>query len=329
MSWSLLTNEWRLKVLAFALGILMLGAVAFSQNPPTSKTIQVPLSYTVPPNIVLINPPTTTPVTVSGLADVVARANATNTVAGADATRALPGSGVKLNVTAHSLLGGNQVTVQTPPPIAVQVDTLQALDIPVQVNASAAAGWSITVAKAVCPGNQPNPCTVHFDGPASWETNLTATVAVAGFVNYTGPQDTPNLQVQLHNSRGLLDLTTAPPTIPQASVSPNSVGIHIEAKPGSTFSTVALVDAAPSHGPPSGYRVTGVTITPATVVLNGDPGALGKIQRITLPPVDLSNSTSDATFQVAVNYPSGVTGSVANATVTYSISKNPNVSPGP
>ena len=42
---TLITNEWRLKLLAFLLAVLMLGAVAFSQNPPTTRSLSVPLDY--------------------------------------------------------------------------------------------------------------------------------------------------------------------------------------------------------------------------------------------------------------------------------------------
>jgi YbbR domain-containing protein len=92
---------------------------------------------------------------------------------------------------------------------------------------------------------------------------------------------------------------------------------------------VALVDAPPSHGPPPGYHVTAVTVSPITVLITGDPGVLGRIQRITLTAVDLSSYTSDATFTIAIPYPDGTAGTVANATVRYSISPNPAVSPSP
>jgi YbbR domain-containing protein len=65
------------------------------------------------------------------------------------------------------------------------------------------------------------------------------------------------------------------------------------------------------------------------VTITGDAAVLQRTRSITLPAVDLGNSTSDATFQVAITYPNGVTGSVANATIKYSIAKNPNVSPSP
>ena len=141
MSWALVANEWRLKLLAVGLAILMLGAVAFSQNRAVTKPITVALSYTVQTNIVLINPPAKTSIIVSGLSDVVDRVDSSNLVASVDASHARPGSSVKLNVTAKPLIGG--VQVQNPPAIAVNVDTLQAVPLPVQVNARAATGWSI------------------------------------------------------------------------------------------------------------------------------------------------------------------------------------------
>jgi YbbR domain-containing protein len=326
MNWSLVTNEWRLKLLALGLGILMLGAVAFSQNPPTVKTVDVPPSYTVPPNIVLLNPPTKVTVTLTGLSDALGHVDSSNVFASIDATRALPGANVKLNVVARTTV--QTVTPQNPPPIVVNVDTRQVQEVPVQVVAHAAPGWSITKTSALCPGSTtPNPCKVHFDGPVSWEKNLAATATYSQPVS-TGTLDIPNQQVALTNSNGAVDLTQCR-TQPCAVLDVNSVNIHVEAAAGASSSTVALVISLPTHNPPNGYEITGVSISPTTVIINGDPAAVSHIQRITLPGVDLSNSTSDVTFQVNITYPNGTSGSVQTATVKYSISRNPAVQPTP
>ena len=324
MSWSLITNEWRLKLLALGLGILMLGAVAFSQNPPTIKTVDVPPNYIVPPNIVLLNPPTKVTVTLTGLADALGRADSSNVFASIDATRALPGANVKLNVVARTTV--QNVNPQNPPPIVVNVDTRQVQEVPVQVVAHAAAGWSITKATALCPGS-PNPCKVHFDGPNSWEKNLAATTTYPGLVS-AGTSDIPNQPVALSNSNGSIDLTQCR-TQPCAALDVNSVNIHVEAVAGASSSTVPLVVAPPTHSPPSAYMITGVTITPATVIINGDPATVNRVQKITLPGPDLSSATSDTTFQISITYPNGITGSLQTATVKYSISRNPAVQPTP
>jgi hypothetical protein len=321
---NLITDDWRLKLLAVGLAILMLGAVAFSQNPPTTGSLLVDLHYTTPPNLILINPPLKTNITYSGLADVIKNVNATNTFATVDATRASPGTAVTLTVKVTTITG---VSVQNLPPIVVNVDTRKSVDLAVQVSARAAPGWSLGKHDAICPGPQPTPCVVHFLGPVSWETNLIASVNIPGLLS-ASVSDSSNWPVQLQNSNGFLDLNTCH-TQPCASLDVTSVGVHLEASPGSTSSTVALVIAPPTHKPATGYYVTDVTMTPITVVINGDAAALGRIRNIVLPAVDLSGKTSDATFQVQIPYPDGTSGAVATATVKYSISRDPNASPPP
>ena len=326
MSWRLVTNEWRLKLLAAGLALLMLGAVAFSQNRPLTKPVTVALSYAVQTNIVLINPPAKTTVVVSGLADVVDRVDSSNLVASVDATHALPGSSVKLHVTAKPLLSG--VQAQNPAPIAVNIDTLQTVALPVQVVARAATGWSIDPrqTRATCPGAaNPNPCRVNFTGPVSWESGLKAVATVPGVVVGTG--DYLNQTIQFVTPGGSLDLSVR--TVPAPIIEVSSVDVHLEATAGTTSESVPLVDASPSHGPPPGYRVTAVTITPQVVTITGDATVLQRITSIQLPAVDLSGSTSDVTFPLQIPYPNGVSGSVAGASVKYSISRNPNVSPSP
>ncbi|HKW70105.1 MAG TPA: CdaR family protein [Candidatus Dormibacteraeota bacterium] len=334
MNWGLITNEWRLKLLAVGLAILMLGAVAFSQNPPTSDHRTIPLNYTTPPNIVLINPPSKIDVTITGLADGIKQVNSNNLIASVDASRALPGDAVKLNVLATTTGSISGVTVIQPPPIAVTVDTYQAKQIPLTVNAPTAAGWNVTKAVALCPTT---PCTsVTFSGPVNWETNLTATATfpsvigqdTSGCTALACTKEALNQPVLLRNSSGTVDLS-AVRTVPVSTLDISAVNLHVEAAAGVTSSTVPLVVAAPSAPPPQGYSITGVTVSPVTIVVTGDPAVLGHIQRITLPPQDLSNSTSTATFAVQIPYPNRTSGSVSVATVTYSISRNPQVSPSP
>ena len=325
-SWiTLITNEWRLKLLAFVLAVLMLGAVAFSQNPPTTRSLTVPLDYTVRDGFILINPPSTTTVTFTGLADFIGRLQPANFIATVDASRVDVGPAVKVNIRASYTGGGGDVKTTQPAPIAVNVDLMQVKEVPVQVGVRAAAGWAVTKAVATCPGSPtPNPCKVHFDGPASWETNLTATATLPGLVDFSS-KDSPNQKVLLGNSSGALDYSSLN-TRPAASLDVVAVNIHVEATPGVTSSTVPLVDALPSHGPAQGYRITGVAITPLTVVITGDQAALARVRSILLRPVDLSGATSDVEIQVPVSYPGGTTGLVDTATIKYTIAKNPNVS---
>jgi YbbR domain-containing protein len=317
LSW--LLDDWKLKLLAAGLAVLMLGAVAFSQNPPTSKPLNVGIAYSIPAGIILISPPTQTTVTVSGLADLVTAANSTNVVTTADISKASPGSNVRVNLVPKTVLSG--VTVQTTP-IVLNIDKRAVVKLPVDVRTpqGTAPGWQITKMETRCPDA---PCSVSFDGPVSLETNLRA---YADFpVPVAGSYDFPSQPVTLEQNGTPLNLTKLKAnTQPQASLDISTVNIHIEAKSGTSTRQVAVVDSPPSSPPPNCYRVTDITVDPVTIILTGSPDALSKVTRITLPAVDLSGRTSDATFRVTIPFPSGVTGSPTIAKVTYAISQNPN-----
>ncbi len=328
---SLITDSWRLKLLAVGLAVLMLGAVAFSQNPPTSRTFpQVPIAYTgtgpgaVPANLILINPPTTTNVTITGLADTISSVTSGSIVASFDFTKVTPGPSVKVNLIVKSLITG--ASIQDPSvPIALSIDKRTAVKLAVEVRTPRVTpGWQVTVTEARCPGS---PCTVTFTGPSTLEANLKA---YADFPNpvENSSYDILTQPVVLVQNGALLDVTKVT-TVPKTTLDITTVAIHIEAKTGTSSRQVVLIDAPPTHGPPSGYRVTGVTVNPLAVVISGSADALVKITTITLPPVDLSSFTSVATFKVTIPYPDGIAGSVAVANVTYSIAANPNVQPTP
>jgi len=322
MSW--ITDDWRLKVLALGLAVLMLGAVAFSQNPSTIKSLSVPLNYRLPPNpgIIITDGPSKITVTISGPADVIGPVTADNVTAFADATHASAGQAVKLNVSVTAT--DNRVIIQQPPQIIVNIDQLKTVEVPVSVTTPhAASGWTVDKSVPVCPPN-PSPCKVHFSGPASWETGITAVVNYTPPVNFNS-QDSQNWPLVLSNNKGPISLSQ--PTYPPLSLDFYTVAVHIEAHYGSTFNTVALVAANPAQPPPPQYHIVGVTINPATVVISGDPAVLGKIQFITLPAIDLSGARKTVKVTVSIPYPDNVSGNVATAAVTYIIQPNPSPSP--
>lgn len=323
MSW--ITNDLRLKLLAVGLAVLMLGAVAFSQNPPTSKTLQVGIAYpAVPSGLILIDPPTKATVTVTGLADLVSAANSSNVLATADLSKAAPGTNVVVNLVPKSVIP--QVQVQTTP-VTLNIDQRADIKLTVTVRAPRISqGWSVTKQEARCPDS---PCVVTFDGPAGWESKLKAYADFPTSVD--GSYDLFNQSVVLEQNGTVLDLTKpAGTTVPQSGLDITSVNIHIEAKTGIASRQVVLVDSPPSSPPPACYRITGISIDPPTVIVTGPPDALSSITTITLPAVDLSHATSNTTFKVTIPYPDRVSGGNGLAQVTYSISHNPNcASPSP
>jgi hypothetical protein len=332
---SLVTESWRLKLLALGLSVLMLGAVAFSQNPPTSKTLQVSIVYRVlvPSALIVINPPNKTTVVVTGLADSLGLVtpSCSCVLATVDLTKAVPGPSVSINMVVKSLINGTQA-VNPIVPIVLDIDRLASVTLPVQVRTplGVVPGWKVTKIEAACPNTPPNgPCTVTFTGPSAWETGLSAYVdfpsAIQGLATDVFTQ--PVVLVQKNGQP--LDLSVATVPLGATSLQPATMAIHVEAKTAISSRQVVLVNSPPTHGPPTGYQVTGVSLTPILVLISGSPEVLGKITTLALPAVDLSRQTSNFTFKVTIPYPNGVTGSVATATVTFFISANPVVQASP
>jgi hypothetical protein len=329
MSWGWITNDWRLKLLALGLSMLLLGAVAFSQNPATQKTITKPIVYQVPDGLIIINPQKTVQARVTGLADVVSTLTDASVSAEVDVTKATPGPAVKLNIAITSLTPG--VTVLNPVvPIALYIDRRETVPLTVQVNTpNPVPGWAVTKAAAACviPPQTITPCVVHYDGPKSWEAGLKA------IATFPSPPDSatgtvPGIPIVLlqGNNTPLPETTTC---CPPAGLDVSTVTIEVDAITGQSSTTVPLVAANPKNPPPSNYRVVGVTVNPVTVVISGEKTVIDKIQMITLPPIDLSNQTGTVTFRVPILYSAGVTFTTTIATITYTIQPNPQVSPSP
>ena len=324
MSW--VTESWRLKLLAIGLSVLMLGAVAFAQNPPTFKTLTVSnFQWNIPANLIVINAPTKTTVRVTGLADAIQAANASSLTASFDLSKINPGPAVKANLIVKSLALGVDVQ-NTSVPFVLNVDRRAVVPITVQVRPPrAVAGWVVTKADAKCPNT---PCVVNFDGPVSWETDSRGQPNLKAYVDVNAPIagdriDIGNLPVALEQGGTQVDVNTFAKTSPLSGLDQPSVAVRIEAKTGTTSKQVVLVVAAPIHGPPSGYYLSAITFDPILVVVSGRADLLLKVTSLTLPAADLSGHTSSFTVSAAIPYPAGVTGPLQPVRVTYSISPNP------
>ena len=330
MSW--ITENWRLKLLAVGLSILMLGAVAFAQNPPTFKTLTVSnFLWSIPPDLIVINAPTRATVRVTGLADAIQTVTADRLKAAFDLSKAKPGPSVVVNLVVTSQV--SNVKVQNSLiPFALNIDNRANVPLTVQVRPPRAApGWVVTKAQARCPSS---PCVVHFEGPASWENDASGKPNLNAYVELTAPVAgdkfvVGNLPPSLEQGGTPLDPANFSKTVPVSGLDTQGVEVQVEARTATTSKQVVLVDSAPLHGVPAGYRVTAIAIDPIAVVISGRADLLVTITTLSLPAVDLSGHTSTSTFTLKIQYPAGVSGSALTARVTYTISPNPNVGASP
>ena len=319
---TLITESWRLKLLAVGLAVLMLGAVAFSQV--NTETIQVNMTYNnLPPGLVLVAPIVQINLTVSGPNGLLLTPS--SVTAAADLAHVKKGSAISVPITVHST--DLRISWQAPPPITVNVDNIASLPLDVQVRTPfAAVGWAVTKSLARC-GNTTDACKVTFTGPTSVATGLTAFVTVSDSIQ-AGTTDSLNQTVQFEQNGRPFDVTKVQ-TLPPITINPSTVTAHVEATRGTASTQVTLVDDVPTRRPPSGYRVTDIRIDPLSVLCTGPADAIVNLNSLTLPAVDLGTSTSTVSFNVKIPLPAGVTCGVLTAKITYSIAPNPNVQPTP
>jgi YbbR domain-containing protein len=319
---SLITESWRLKLLAVALAALMLGAVAFSQV--NTKTIQVNMTYNnLPPGLVLVAPIVQISLTVSGPNDLLLTPS--SVTAAADLTHVKKGSAISVPIQVHAT--DIRIAWQAPAPVTVNVDNIASLPLDIQVRTPlTAVGWAVTSAVARC-GNSLDACKVTFSGPTSVAAGLTAFVTVSDQIQ-AGTTDSLNQTVNFEQNGRPIDVTKLQ-TLPEITISPSTVTAHVEATRGTASTQVTLVDDTPTRRPPAGYRVTSIRIDPLSVLCTGPGDAIANLNTITLPVVDLGTSTSNASFNVKIPLPAGVTCNVLSAKITYLISQNPNVLPTP
>jgi hypothetical protein len=189
----------------------------------------------------------------------------------------------------------------------------------------------VTKAQAQCGSI---PCVVDFEGPVSWETdsrgqlNLKAYVAVPTAI--AGDNSTfSTLPVTLEQGGTPVDNTTFAKTVPESGLDQPSVGVLVLAKTSTTSKQVVFVVAPPTHPPPAGYNLTGISFNPIFVVVSGRADRLVNVKVLTLPAADLSGRTSTFTVTVAIPYPAGVTGPQESVRVTYLISRFSTAQPSP
>lgn len=318
-------SNLRLKLLALVLAVALLGAVAFSQNPIRTVTLDnVPIVYQhEPAGLILLDQPSRISVAIRGPRDVIDQAAgiAASGAVGAEIDlsriRHTPGTApsvVPVTITFTSTIPG----ISFPPNVTVllRVDDLVSRSLPIDVRlpnvASGfdASGRSTTV-----------PATVAVTGGASEVGRLTAFVTLG--VVITG-QAQADVVVSFEDALTKKLIPWPLPSDPQSSFDTgNPAGtVHVTVDPVQSAETrqVGLI-AAPQGQPACGYAITGLTITPSGpfVQVTGPPNALTSLSTITLQPVSVAGATSNQSSTQNIPLPAGVTASPSRVTVTFQV----------
>lgn len=288
-----LLGNLRLKLLALAAAAALWATVAYSENPTQERTVIIPgtdIQHTaVPAGLVLISDLPGVRVTVVG------SSNAVNTFD--------PRSGLRVSANFAGLHQGRQdVGVQVTPldpniqirsaqgTITVLVDQLATVTATVGLDRknSIPAGFHEVLAVI-------DPKQVSVAGPKSLLTGIEAYVVVdlAGHQSFF--EDTPVVNVRDQARKPIQGLAISPAAV--------TVKVTIQAD---AVTETKVVGWSLTGQAASGYKVTGVTVTPLQVSVTGLAATLDSLAQIPTDPVDITGATADVIKTVSVRLPAGV-----------------------
>src|SRR5579859_1189698 len=119
LSW--LTSHWRLKLLALVMSLALLGTVAFAQNPLQIRSVNAPILYkgSPPDSLMVVDPPSTAAIPVTGLGTDVSGLNANN---------------IAVVVDLAKVRAGQAQTVTGIPSISSAAVTAQVDEVPIRLD---------------------------------------------------------------------------------------------------------------------------------------------------------------------------------------------------
>lgn len=322
MSW--IVTNWQLKLLSLVLAVGLVGAVAFSQNPPVFDTAAVHVEFAnPPPDLVVLDPPTTINVPVAGLRDAVTQYK--NTAAG-----------VRINL-ANATAGPNQLFAVTPKidvpgvtvrsrvgPIRLTLEPqdTRLLDIEIRTP-KASPGIAVIPEKtyATC-GNSNDRCQVSVTAATSVVNSLKAYVDFDVSLNAAYTSITPNEPIKFEMNDRAIDLQKDVKSLPPATSTPSNVTVKVATNGGTLTRTVGVgVRVAGTQA--CGYAISGTDVQPSPfATVTGPVDLVTKLTTLNIDPIDISGLTSPAivTRRLQTGSPQ-VTSDPAMVRVTIAISQ--------
>jgi YbbR domain-containing protein len=302
LSW--LVRNWKLKVLAVILAMILLLAVAFSENPLSIRQYNALIRYSdLPAGLVLIRPPARATITVSGLNSTVRTLNDSNVYVNVSLARVRVGPTQSVFAQPTVLVSG--VNVQGGGiPLSLTVQELKEDTLNVEVRFPQPSPNYSVVADQTYPycDNPAEPCKVTLSAPASYFGDLVAYVEIPGALTGT-TTEVPQVPVKFAQSGRTIDFASLD-TLPKPRISRAYMPkVKVTAVSSATSKPVALRPRVSGVGQQAcGFAITGIPITPAAVALVSGPTVdVGKAPDvIDLPPIDITGANGSVTKTVTV-----------------------------
>jgi YbbR domain-containing protein len=307
-------RNWKLKVGCCVIAFFTWVGVVYAANPPETKVVALAVPQSpgnIPASYVLVHAVDPVQVRVSGDANTLDALNSavlTVTVDWSAANRAGTYS-IPISIANSD---PNIELINAPTSVQVDLDSYTQKSVPVtiQITSPTPVGYQS--------GNQlATPSTVVVHGPTHELVKLEARVTVnlsAQKANFQAP-----LPVLVYSNGVRLN---------NVGLDPSYVSVSIAIKADITTKVVAVLSR--TEGSPSpGHYLTGIVVSPITVIATGSQDLLNTLDTVSTAPIPLNGITGFYTVSVTITAPAGVTLSQSKATVTIEMGTVPPPPPTP
>lgn len=307
-------RNWQLKVGCVLIALVTWVGVVYAGNPPETKVVSLPVPQSaanIPPAYTLVHPVDNVLVRIGGDQNTLDSLNPdvlNVTVDWAAVNRAGTYS-IPMSITSSQ---PNIELIAPPTSVQVDLDSLASKAVPVTISVSnpPPVGYER--------GNeQATPSTVTVTGPERELAGITASVTV-------------NLLTQKANYQQFLPvlLYAKGVRVNNVGVAPTDISVSIIITAYLTTKEVAVYPR--TQGSPSpGHYLTGIVVTPFTVIATGSRDLLNSLESVSTQPIALNGVVGSYTITVVIVAPPGVTLSQSKATVTIEMASVPTPAPTP
>jgi YbbR domain-containing protein len=307
-------RNWKLKVGCSLIAFVTWVGVVYAGNPPETKVLSVAVpqnAANIPPSYVLVHSVDPVLVRVGGNANTLDSLNSgvlTVSVDWAAANRAGTYS-IPISIANSD---PNIQLINPPTSVQVDLDSYASKSVPVTILIT-----SPTPVGFESGTQQATPSTVVVHGPEHELVGLEARVTVnlgAQKANFQAP-----LPVLVYSNGTRLN---------DVGVDPSYVNVSIAIKADITTKVVAVLPR--TEGSPSpGHYLTGIIVSPLTVVASGSQDLLNTLDSVSTTPIALTGIFGTYTQSVTIVAPAGVTLSQSKVTVTIEMGTVPTPPPTP
>ena len=307
-------RNWKLKVGCSLIAFVTWVGVVYAGNPPETKVLSlaVPQSAAnIPPSYVLVHSVDPVLVRVGGNANTLDSLNQAVLTVSVDWAAANRAGTYSIPIS----IANSDPNIQLiNPPTSVQVDldsyASQSVPVTILITSPTPVGFQSGTPQAT-------PLTVVVHGPEHELVGLQARVTV-------------NLGAQKANFQAPLPVLVyaAGTRLNDVGVDPSYVSVSIAIKADITTKVVAVLPR--TEGSPSpGHYLTGIAVSPITVIATGSQDLLNTLDSVSTTPIALTGVFGTYTQSVTIVAPEGVTLSQGKVTVTIEMGTVPTPPPTP